>query len=79
MLIQWSLDLADRGNAQVYLEAIPAGKGLYRRFGWEEINVTVFLFGRIRGIASTSRIHDDETVVKEANTLSLNRQYLQLH
>lgn len=41
MLIQWGLGLADRENARVYLEATPAGKGLYRRFGWEQIDEIV--------------------------------------
>ena len=42
MLIQWGIELADRDNARIYLEATSEGKGLYRRFGWEEIDKIVF-------------------------------------
>ncbi|KAL8920506.1 MAG: hypothetical protein Q9208_006256 [Pyrenodesmia sp. 3 TL-2023] len=38
MLIREGLAAADRDNARTYIEASPMGLGLYRKFGWKEID-----------------------------------------
>ncbi|KAL9629199.1 MAG: hypothetical protein Q9204_005410 [Flavoplaca sp. TL-2023a] len=38
MLIREGLAAADRDNARTYIEASPMGLGLYKKFGWKEID-----------------------------------------
>ncbi|KAI3399569.1 hypothetical protein diail_6208 [Diaporthe ilicicola] len=38
-LLQWGCDLADREHKTAWLEASPAGYSLYRRFGFEDVEV----------------------------------------
>ncbi|KAI4254295.1 MAG: hypothetical protein L6R42_007256, partial [Xanthoria sp. 1 TBL-2021] len=38
MLIREGLGAADRDNARTYIEASPMGLGLYKKFGWREID-----------------------------------------
>lgn len=37
ILIREGLAAADRDSARTYIEASPAGLGLYKRFGWKEV------------------------------------------
>ena len=38
MLIQWGTDLADGAGIPCYVEASPAGYGLYQKMGFEEVD-----------------------------------------
>lgn len=38
MLIREGLAAADHDNARSYIEASPAGLGLYKRHGWKEVD-----------------------------------------
>ncbi|KKY30081.1 putative n-acetyltransferase-like protein [Diaporthe ampelina] len=38
-LLKWGCELADRENKTAWLEASPAGYSLYRRFGFEDVEV----------------------------------------
>ena len=37
ILVREGLAAADRDQARTYIEASPAGLGLYKRFGWKEV------------------------------------------
>ena len=54
MLIAEGLADADRDNARTYIEASPAGYGLYLRHGWklvDEIVIDTSMYGG-RGVAT---------------------------
>jgi len=38
MLIKWGTNLADEQQLPCYVEASPAGAGLYRKYGFEEVD-----------------------------------------
>jgi GNAT superfamily N-acetyltransferase len=38
-LLEWGLEKADREGLEVWIEASPAGKGLYEKMGWREVGV----------------------------------------
>ena len=38
-MLKWGCELADRENKTAWLEASPAGYSLYRRFGFEDVEV----------------------------------------
>lgn len=38
-LLKWGCELADSENKTAWLEASPAGYSLYRRFGFEDVDV----------------------------------------
>lgn len=37
-LLRWGLDLADKEQVPTWIDASPAGYGLYKKFGWEEVS-----------------------------------------
>lgn len=36
-LLEWGLEKADREEVEAWIEASPAGKGLYEKMGWKEV------------------------------------------
>ena len=49
MLIGEGLADADRNNARTYIEASPAGYGLYLRHGWKQVDEIVIDIGKYGG------------------------------
>ena len=49
MLIREGLADADRHNARTYIEASPAGYGLYLRLGWKQVDEIVIDIGKYGG------------------------------
>jgi hypothetical protein len=43
-LLSPTLSLADKQNAKCFVQASPAGMGLYRKFEWEDFDSVVFDF-----------------------------------
>ena len=39
-LLEWGLEKADREGLECFIEASPAGKGLYEKLGWREVGFT---------------------------------------
>ncbi|PMD37424.1 hypothetical protein L207DRAFT_514697 [Hyaloscypha variabilis F] len=39
-LLEWGLEMADREGLECWIEASPAGKGLYEKLGWREVAYT---------------------------------------
>ena len=55
--------VAARDNARVYLEATPAGKGLYRQLVWEEIDEIFFHLEEYGESVILSHQFANETVI----------------
>jgi N-acetylglutamate synthase-like GNAT family acetyltransferase len=43
-LLSPTLSLSHKQNAKCFVQASPAGMGLYRKFGWEDVDSVVFDF-----------------------------------
>ena len=54
LLIGEGLANADKHNARTYIEASPAGYGLYLRHGWKQVDEIVIDIGKLggRGVAT---------------------------
>ncbi|OOF98058.1 hypothetical protein ASPCADRAFT_205328 [Aspergillus carbonarius ITEM 5010] len=51
-LLKWGMEQADKRNARVYLEATTDGYALYRKFGWEELEVMEMDFTEFGGVGA---------------------------
>lgn len=54
-LLRWGLDLADEEQVECWIDASPAGFGLYKKFGWEEVGAVEIDLERWGGEKGTVR------------------------